>query len=132
MCCKSDLFSCGNIQPCNCLISLATDNTAFEKKIKQLFEYYVSSRIIYNICCKNPRNSHAYDVYEVDRLDDNIIDGKKQKKYSNSKIFFTMALVINIFIRTNLVWKCHTVTGALTLTFYFLFFISVLLPFYII
>lgn len=50
------------------------------KKIKQLFEYYVSSKIISNICCKSPRNSHAYDVYEVERLDDNIVDGRKQKK----------------------------------------------------
>lgn len=24
--------------------------------------------------------SHAYNAYEVDRLDDNIIDGNKQKK----------------------------------------------------
>lgn len=29
---------------------------------------------------KNPRNSHAYDVYDVERLHDTIVGGSKQKE----------------------------------------------------
>jgi len=40
----------------------------------------ISSKLISSSYCQNPRNRHAYDIYEVERLDDNILGGSKQKE----------------------------------------------------